>query len=78
MFHGLREFASCHLQEVDRIHIPTNYVGTMSIKQLLLSLDESQGSSQLHDYGPWLVCEVTYKLCRPYVVIPLDRAPIFE
>jgi hypothetical protein len=32
----------------------------MLVKQLVWPLDESQGPSQPHGQGPWLMCEVTF------------------
>jgi hypothetical protein len=38
--------------------IPGYHIRVMGLRQLVRPLDESQGPSQLHDHGPWLMCEV--------------------
>ena len=49
-----------HLQEIALLQIPTDHVRVKGLRMLVRPLDddESQGPSQLHCHGPWLMCEV--------------------
>lgn len=47
-----------HLYELGLTKIPACLVEVKGLRQLVRHLDESQGPSQLHGHGPWLVCEV--------------------
>jgi hypothetical protein len=51
-----------HLQEVGLAQIPIDHVVVKVFKQVVKPLDESQGLSQLHGHGPWVVCEVVIRL----------------
>jgi hypothetical protein len=44
------------------------------MQQVVGPLDESQGLSQLHGHGPWLVREVALSLVAltPYFLVPLQ------
>ena len=52
-----RNLRQAHLQEVGLAKIPANHVGFTGLRQLIWPLEESQGPSQLHGHGPWLVCK---------------------
>ena len=53
-----RNLYQTHLQEVDLMHIPVNHVRVKDLKLFVQPLNESQGPSQLHGRGPWLMCDV--------------------
>ena len=44
------------------MHILANPVKVKGLRQLVWPLDESQGLSQLHGHGPWLVYEMAQRL----------------
>ena len=39
-----------------------DHVRVKGLRQLVWPLDESEGPSQLHGHGPWLVCEVALSI----------------
>ena len=57
MFHGLLGFASGQ-----SLRGRLDHVKVTGLVQMMWPLGESQGPSQLHGHGHWLVCEVAPRL----------------
>jgi hypothetical protein len=55
-----------NFQEVGLAQIMANRARVKGLRQLAHSLDASQGSSQLHGQGPWLVCQVALRAASHY------------